>query len=76
MLKLLVITGAIITTLFLQSGQPAKTYKVDMPMQDWQAIMSVIDDSPTPGEWRKGIINRIQIQLQGQMKPDTTLRKH
>ncbi len=72
MLKLLIITGAIVTTLFLQSGQPVKTYKVEMTIQEWNAVMSVIDDSPTPGEWRKGVIRNIQAQLQAQMKPDSS----
>lgn len=72
MLKLLIVAGAIVTTLFLQSQQPPKTYRVEMTIQEWNAVMSVIDDSPTPGEWRKGVIRNMQTQLQQQMRTDSS----
>lgn len=72
MIKALIVAGAIITTLFLQSQQPPKVYKVEMTIQEWNAVMSVIDDSPTPGEWRKGVIRNMQSQLQAQMRPDSS----
>lgn len=53
-------------------SQPTKNYKVELPAQDWQTILIIIDNSATPGEVRKPLLQNIQRQIMAQ---DSTVTK-
>lgn len=50
-----------------QSQQP-KPLRVEMSLQEWQAVVDIIDNSATEGGVRKTLIYKIQTQVNAQIK--------
>lgn len=51
------------------NGTQDKPITVTMSVQEWETVFNIIDNSTTPGEVRKPLLQKIATQVQAQTQP-------
>lgn len=67
--------AALILTLTTSQTNPPKTYKVDLTLDQWNAVLDCVDKSQANHLQVKGVQELILPQLQKQLQADTTKKK-